>query len=196
MTLILINAIEAKGRWPRRFDTLAINPNTVKELIGYGNDFHESIRVIFLTNRPEIVCDKVIFNHVGIDQEKIVELDEETLQAARIESETAQLEQAEWMIKDNDLEDLDDSPIISSDKPTFTPNFAPLGLKDEMPFGKYQGATLQMILNRGDWKYIIWLIDNVAGFNVDKEVDAALDNARYDDNEDDNWLEDWHIFHD
>lgn len=57
------------------------------------------------------------------------------------------------------------------------------GLYDRLNFGKYKketvqgraiGKTIKQII-RDDPDYLLWLLDNVAGFSLDDEAEAALD---------------------
>lgn len=58
--------------------------------------------------------------------------------------------------------------------------FGLLKLTDEMPFGKYRGETLEIII-RTDPHYVSWMIDNNDTFRVDQTAMALIAHMQEDE---------------
>lgn len=52
--------------------------------------------------------------------------------------------------------------------------YTPLGLEDVMPFGKYKGAKLRVVLAENPG-YVRWLLSNMPTFQLDKQADERLE---------------------
>lgn len=52
----------------------------------------------------------------------------------------------------------------------------PYGLYNIMDFGKHYGSNIQTIIEQ-DPDYLAWCCDNVGGFRLTDEAEAALDEA-------------------
>ena len=52
----------------------------------------------------------------------------------------------------------------------------PYGLYNMMDFGKWYGSHIQTIIDK-DPDYLVWCVENVAGFELDDEAEYQLDGA-------------------
>lgn len=52
------------------------------------------------------------------------------------------------------------------------------GLDDKIKFGQYKGKAIRWIIQH-DPDYAAWAYDEVAGFDLDEEAEAALDEAYF-----------------
>lgn len=60
--------------------------------------------------------------------------------------------------------------------------FPALGLEDVMPFGKFKGTKIRVLL-MNDLRYMEWVCANVPGFELDKQASDKMEGSQEEDDE-------------